>query len=336
MAPLVTVVITTYNQEHYIRKAIDSVLAQKTDFDFEIYITEDCGTDGTRAILEEYAAQYPQRIRLNLREKNVGISRNWYEGLCAAKGEFVCTLEGDDWWRDESKLQKQADFLRAHPDYLAVSHTLLLTDDEGNTYGTLPDDERILNADATMPLFLRGVTYSCTACMVRNIFRTPDPAREAYVTANRSIADFALCMLYLDGGRVFVMDEAMSAYRVGGPGAEHKNYNTRASAVKKYADFLDVVLASRSYFGSRYPFTRCLLAGTFFPLIDRIKYGSLGPFLKEMGRLPAGAKLALPSALCGPNSLAKRRPGDERTAAERHRAGVQRRRHAGKVRGQRP
>ena len=204
MAPLVTVVITTYNQEHYIRKAIDSVLAQKTDFDFEVYITEDCGTDGTRAILQEYAAKYPERIRLNLREKNVGISRNWYEGLCAAKGEFVCTLEGDDWWRDESKLQKQADFLRAHPDYLAVSHTLLLTDDEGKTYGTLPDDKRILNADATMPLFLRGVTYSCTACMVRNIFRTPDPAREAYVTANRSIADFALCMLYLDGG--FVSD----------------------------------------------------------------------------------------------------------------------------------
>ena len=264
MAPLVTVVITTYNQEHYIRKAIDSVLAQKTDFDFEIYITEDCGTDGTRAILQEYAAKYPGRIRLNLRDKNVGISRNWYEGLCAAKGEFVCTLEGDDWWRDESKLQKQADFLRAHPEYLAVSHTLLLTDDTGRTWGTLPDDKRILNADATMSLFLRGVTYSCTACMVRNIFKTPDPAREAYVTANRSIADFALCMLYLDGGRVFVMDEAMSAYRVSGGDAAHQNYNTRASAVKKYADFLDVVLASRDYFGSRYGRCFGLVRNKFF------------------------------------------------------------------------
>ena len=97
MAPLVTVVITTYNQEHYIRKAIDSVLAQKTDFDFEIYITEDCGTDGTRAILQEYAARYPGRIRLNLRQQNVGISRNWYEGLCAAKGEFVCALTPNIW-----------------------------------------------------------------------------------------------------------------------------------------------------------------------------------------------------------------------------------------------
>ncbi|WP_394960520.1 glycosyltransferase [Candidatus Allofournierella merdavium] len=298
-APLVTVVITTYNQERYIRQAIDSVLAQKTDFDFEVYITEDCGTDGTRAILREYAARFPERIRLNLRDKNVGISRNWYEGLCAARGSFVCTLEGDDWWRDDRKLQKQADFLRAHPEYLAVSHTLLLTDDAGNTYGTLPDDERILNADATMALFLRGVTYSCTACMVRNIFQTPDPAREAYVTANRSIADFALCMLYLDGGRVFVMDDAMSAYRVSGGDPAHQNYNTRASAVKKYADFLDVVLASKGYFGRRYPFTRCLLAGTFYPLIDRVKYGGLGPFAKEMGRLPAAAKLALPFYFAG-------------------------------------
>ena len=299
MAPLVTVVITTYNQEHYIRRAVDSVLAQKTDFDFEIYISEDCGSDGTRAILEEYAEKYPARIRLNLRTENVGISRNWYEALCAAKGEFVCTLEGDDWWLDEAKLQKQADFLRAHPDYLAVSHTLLLTDDAGNTRGTLPDDERILNADATMALFLRGVTYSCTACMVRNIFQSPDPARAAYVTANRSIADFALCMLYLDGGRVFVMDEPMSAYRVGGANAEHQNYNTRAGAVKKYADFLDVVLASKAYFGRRYSFTRCLLAGTFYPLIDRVKYGGLGPFLKEMGRLPAAAKAALPFYFAG-------------------------------------
>ena len=82
--PLVTVLITTYNQERYIGTAIDSVLAQKTDFPFEIYISEDCGSDGTRAILQDYAARFPEIIRLNLREKNVGISRNWYEGLCAA------------------------------------------------------------------------------------------------------------------------------------------------------------------------------------------------------------------------------------------------------------
>lgn len=297
--PLVTVLITTYNQEKYIGQAIDSVLAQKTDFPFEIYISEDCGTDDTRAILEEYACRWPGLIRLKLRTENVGISRNWYEGLCAARGQFVCTLEGDDWWLDDHKLQKQMDFLRAHPEYAAVSHTLLLTDDLGNTYGTLPADPRVLNKNATLPLFLAGITYSCTACLARNIFQTPDPARAAYVTANRSIADFALCMLYLDAGPVFVLDEPLAAYRVAGAHEHHQNYNATQSAVKKYADFLDVIAASRAYWGGKYSFVRCALAGSFYPFIDRVKGGGLGPFVRQMGRLPAAAKLTFPFYLAG-------------------------------------
>lgn len=297
--PLVTVLITTYNQERYIGKAIDSVLAQKTDFPFEVYISEDCGTDGTRAILQDYAARFPDIIRLNLHEQNAGISRNWYEGLCAAKGQYVCTLEGDDWWRDDHKLQKQVDFLRAHPDYLAVSHTLLLTDDAGNTYGTLPDDPRILGRDATMELFLAGVTYSCTACLVKNIFDPADRELYDYVTANRSIADFALCMLYLDKGRVFVMNEALSAYRVAGTDQNHQNYNGTQSALKKYADFLDVVNASRRYWKGKYPFAKCLCAGSFYPFIDRIKYGELWPFVRLMGRMPLSAKVLFPFYFAG-------------------------------------
>ena len=297
--PLVTVLITTSNQERYIGKAIDSVLAQKTDFPFEVYISEDCGTDGTRAILQDYAARFPDIIRLNLREQNAGISRNWYEGLCAAKGQYVCTLEGDDWWRDDHKLQKQVDFLRAHPDYLAVSHTLLLTDDAGNTYGTLPDDPRILGRDATMELFLAGVTYSCTACLVKNIFDPADRELYDYVTANRSIADFALCMLYLDKGKVFVMNEALSAYRVAGTDQNHQNYNGTQSALKKYADFLDVVNASRRYWKGKYPFAKCLCAGSFYPFIDRIKYGELWPFVRLMGRMPLSAKVLFPFYFAG-------------------------------------
>lgn len=297
--PLVTVLITTYNQERYIGKAIDSVLAQKTDFPFEVYISEDCGTDGTRAILQDYAARFPDIIRLNLREQNAGISRNWYEGLCAAKGQYVCTLEGDDWWRDDHKLQKQVDFLRTHPDYLAVSHTLLLTDDAGNTYGTLPDDPRILGRDATMELFLAGVTYSCTACLVKNIFDPADKELYNYVTANRSIADFALCMLYLDKGKVFVMNEALSAYRVAGTDQNHQNYNGTQSALKKYADFLDVVNASRRYWKGKYPFAKCLCAGSFYPFIDRIKYGELWPFVRLMGRMPLSAKVLFPFYFAG-------------------------------------
>lgn len=293
--PLVTVLVTTYNQEKYIAQALDSVLAQKTDFPFEIYVSEDCGTDGTRTILQDYARSYPDRIRLNLRDKNVGISRNWYEGLCAARGEYVCTLEGDDWWLDDCKLQKQMNFLREHPDYAAVSHTIRLTDDAGNIYGYEPHDPRILGHDATPQLFLQGVTFSCTACLVKNLFRTPDAARERCVTANRSIADFALCMLFLDAGKVFVMDEPLSAYRVAGTDAAHQNYNATRSEVQKYCDFLSAVAACEEYFGDRYSFDTCRMAGTFFPYWDRIHDGGLKEFRAAMKQhLPASTRRRWP------------------------------------------
>ena len=293
-APLVTVVITTYNQEHTIARAIDSVLAQKTDFPFEIYISEDCGSDGTRALLLRYAARWPHLIRLNLRQRNVGISRNWYEALCAAKGDYVCTLEGDDWWIDDHKLQKQVDFLKAHPDCFAVSHTIQLTDNAGVTYGCLPDSPLVVGRYATMEHFLQGLTYSCTACLVKNFFDINDKKTYQYVTANRSIADFALCMLYLDKGPVYVMDEALSAYRVSSPTQTHQNYNTTQSDTKKYADFLDVVAQSRNYFGDKYDFNTCLLSGTFFPFLDRIHMGGMAAFLKQMRRLPPAVKLRFP------------------------------------------
>lgn len=293
--PLVTVLVTTYNQEKYIAQALDSVLAQKTDFPFEIYVSEDCGTDGTRTILQDYARSYPDRIRLNLRDKNVGISRNWYEGLCAARGEYVCTLEGDDWWLDDCKLQKQMNFLREHPDYVAVSHTIRQTDDAGNIYGCEPHDPRILGHDATPQLFLQGVTFSCTACLVKNLFRTPDAARERCVTANRSIADFALCMLFLDAGKVFVMDEPLSAYRVAGTDAAHQNYNATRSEVQKYCDFLSAVAACEEYFGDRYSFDTCRMAGTFFPYWDRIHDGGLKEFRAAMKQyLPASTRCRWP------------------------------------------
>ncbi len=292
--PLVTVVITTYNQQKTIARAIDSVLAQKTDFPFEIYISEDCGQDRTREILLRYAARNPGVIRLNLRSKNVGISRNWYEALLAAHGKYVCTLEGDDWWLSDQKLQKQVDFLESHPECVAVSHTIQLTDNAGNTFDCLPDDPLVVGQYATMENFLSGITYSCTACLVRNFFDPADERMRAYVTANRSIADFALCMLYLDKGRVFVMDQALSAYRISSNAQAHQNYNSTQTDLKKYSDFLDVVARSRDYFGCKYNFDRSLLSGTFYPFIDRIKYGGLRPFLREMKRMPFRVRLRFP------------------------------------------
>ena len=123
--PLVSVCMVAYNHENYIRQALDSILSQKTDFPFEVCIGEDNSPDATRAICQEYADRYPDKIRLFLRERETVFywegkatgSYNFVETLLAARGKYVALCEADDYWIDDSKLQTQVDFLEANPDF---------------------------------------------------------------------------------------------------------------------------------------------------------------------------------------------------------------------------
>ena len=116
-SPLVSIVCITYNHGPYIRQAIDSFLMQKTDFPYEIILADDSSTDGTGAICEEYATKYPDKVHYLSTEKNVGGVENERRAIEEARGEYVALCEGDDFWIDPKKLQKQVDFLDAHPDY---------------------------------------------------------------------------------------------------------------------------------------------------------------------------------------------------------------------------
>lgn len=111
----------TYNHEPYIRQSIESLLMQKTDYNIEIVIGEDCSTDGTRSICEQYAINYPQIIKLLPSTENLGISKNFYRTLEACKGNYIAICEGDDYWTDELKLQKQVTILEAEPSLSMVS-----------------------------------------------------------------------------------------------------------------------------------------------------------------------------------------------------------------------
>lgn len=119
---LVSVVCITYNHEPYLRDALEGFLMQKTSFPFEIILAEDCSTDGTRKICKEYVARYPEKIRYIYRDHNVGYNANEYEAMCAARGKYIAYCEGDDYWTDSLKLQKQVDFLESHPEYAVCWH----------------------------------------------------------------------------------------------------------------------------------------------------------------------------------------------------------------------
>ncbi len=120
--PVVSISMTTYNHEKYIAQAIKSVLMQEVDFDYQLVIGEDCSTDHTRDIVIHYANEYPDRIIAILHDKNVGLKAN---SMCIRKylqGEFIISLEGDDYWTDKHKLSRQVHFLEKNHQYVGVSH----------------------------------------------------------------------------------------------------------------------------------------------------------------------------------------------------------------------
>jgi len=114
--PVVSVCMTTYNHESYIRRSIEGVMMQKTDFEFELVIGEDCSQDKTREICFEYQKKFPDKVRVLWWHENVSCTGgNGRRVRAHCRGEFVALCEGDDFWIDHYKLQKQVALMREYP-----------------------------------------------------------------------------------------------------------------------------------------------------------------------------------------------------------------------------
>jgi len=129
----VSVLIKAYNHERFIARAVDSVLAQHTDFPFEIIVGEDCSTDGTRDVLLGLRDRHPDRIRLLFRARNLGNIRNLTDTLGACRGAYVALLDGDDFWTSANKLQTQAAYLDANPSFSSCAHNALMVDESAQS-----------------------------------------------------------------------------------------------------------------------------------------------------------------------------------------------------------
>jgi glycosyltransferase involved in cell wall biosynthesis len=127
-SPLVSVLVTPYNQKDYIRQTLDSILMQRCNFDFEVVIGEDCSTDGTREICQEYAQKYPDQIVLCLNVQNKGLINNYFDVFLKARGVYLADCGGDDYWLTDSKLQEQVDILETHSNVSLVAGNWQLYD----------------------------------------------------------------------------------------------------------------------------------------------------------------------------------------------------------------
>lgn len=123
---LVSVCVVTYNHERYLAKCLDGILGQVTNFKVEIVVGEDASTDATKSILKSYEQKYPNSIRAIYHSKNVGISANFFDHVFTKMtGKYIAWCDGDDHWTDPYKLQKQVDFLEAHPDCAITFHDVI-------------------------------------------------------------------------------------------------------------------------------------------------------------------------------------------------------------------
>lgn len=204
----VSIASITYNHEKYILAALESWIKQETDFNFEIVIGEDASSDYTRNIIEKHMELYPDKIRLITSEKNVGIIPNFIRTIEACQGEHIAFCEGDDYWTDPYKLQKQVDFLEANPEYSLCFHNAMIkweNDIKNPQLFCSPNQKET----STIEDVINNWFIPTASMMFRRECVTPLPVwiRGVYN------GDWALQMILADKGKIKYLPDVMSVYR---------------------------------------------------------------------------------------------------------------------------
>lgn len=164
-SPLLSIVLITYNHEKYIREALDSILIQKTNFNFEIVIGDDCSTDATPDICREYASIH-SNINYQRYDSNGGVPINWNKTISRCSGKYIAMLEGDDYWINENKLQKQVDILEANINITLCFSSYLRQDEAENKQIISTFDEVFENKSYNALELLNNWTIPHTASVV--------------------------------------------------------------------------------------------------------------------------------------------------------------------------
>jgi len=177
---------------------------QKTKFPVEVIIGEDCSTDNTRKICQEYINQYPDLLKPLFHEKNVGMMGNWISTIQACKGKYIALCEGDDYWTDPYKLQKQADFLESHPDYSLCSHNADILE-----YGELKKMPLIGKSTLTTDDIIMQDWGIMTASLM---FRKDSFDIPSWYSQIKN-GDYGLQLLVSLKGKTEILPDTMSVYR---------------------------------------------------------------------------------------------------------------------------
>lgn len=253
MGNLISVIVITYNEEGTIGRTLDSILAQRCSMPFEIVIGEDCSTDSTRKICEEYAARYPEIIRLMPKTGNKGIVDNFYDCLLACRGKYIADCDGDDYWVSPCKLERQLCILEANSD-VSLVHTDWLYHDEltGKTHPhrpqpfTAPVTEGREMSEAIFTYTGGFVIHLCSA-MFRKDAIMEAYNEDTYLFRNKNFgcedkqAAFALTLK----GKIAYIPEVTLHYSCGKPSACRRPDNKKQFRFIKQVTDMDAYICKR-------------------------------------------------------------------------------------------
>lgn len=229
-SPDISIAMLTYNHEKFICEAIESVLMQKTNYKYKIIIAEDFSTDKTRKIVLDYQKKYPDKIKLILQDKNVGASQNNIDLLSNLEGKYIAALEGDDYWTDPLKLQKQVDFLEGNLEYVLCFHQVNIL----KTNGEIVDDfiTKVPENYETIETLARLGNYIHTPSVVfRNIIK-----EFPFEFSQSPFGDYFLYMMLAEHGKLKYFKDKMAVYRFNvGVISQMTGLNIANSNVKLYS-----------------------------------------------------------------------------------------------------
>ena len=224
-SPLVTVICTTYAHEQYIGQALEGFISQKTTFPFCVYVGDDCSPDGTAAIVQRYAEKYPSTIIPFLRTSNLGAGRNLVDLISHATSPYLAFCDGDDYWSDPLKLQKQVDYMELHPEYRGCFHDAEISiETPDGTWFQSKDFSHTKNGQLLWPSgnirFFRKASYRLENFIPFGFVHTSSMfIRWDYSITfpdwffGNGLSDFPLWALQINTGRFGFIDRTMSVHR---------------------------------------------------------------------------------------------------------------------------
>ncbi|MCO8059271.1 glycosyltransferase family 2 protein [Acinetobacter towneri] len=202
---LVSVCIVTYNQERFVEQTLQSILNQNTNFQYEVIIGDDCSTDSTRKIIEDFLLKYPDIIVPVFHEKNIGPLENLKAVYRKAKGKYICHLDGDD-LALPVKLQRQFDVMESNPDCVICTHDMRYIDAEGNKVREWTHQKGKFDLNY---LYLNLPFFAHSSKMFRNDFMF-----DYFDELHPQALDIEIHIEQAKKGLIYHLDEELGAYRV--------------------------------------------------------------------------------------------------------------------------